>query len=265
MQLDAEQLRQFDRDGYLFLPELFSAAEIAVLTADLTRIFALDRPEILRAETGELRAALAMERYSAPFARLPCHPRLVEPARQILGGPVYAHQYKIVVKPPFGALDFPWHQDFASWHANDGMPEPKAMNYAVFLDEVTEFNGPIALIPGSHAQGRRPAAAEDLPGATPLYTLEAETVGQMIAAGGLVAPKGPPGAGIFFDGCMAHASAPNISPWPRRLVYLTCNRVDNYLRRPTRPDYYANQDFTPIEPLADDCLLADPPQPTTAP
>ena len=135
------------------------------------------------------------------------------------------------------------------------MPEPKAMNYAVFLDEVGEFNGPITLIPGSQREGRESSSAQDLPGSTPLYTLEPETVRRLIDAGGLVAPKGPPGSGIFFHGCMAHASAANISPWPRRIVYLTCNLVDNYIRRPTRPDYFANRDFTPIEPLADDCLL----------
>jgi len=30
------------------------------------------------------------------------------------------------------------------------MPEARAMNVAIFLDEVNEFNGPLMLIPGSH-------------------------------------------------------------------------------------------------------------------
>lgn len=254
MKLSPEQLDRFDRDGYLVLPALFAPEEVAVLTAELPRIFALDRPEILRAENGEIRGALAMERYSEPFARLLRHPRLVEPARQVLGGAVYCHQYKVIAKEPFGTLDFPWHQDFASWHVHDGMPEPLAMNYALFLDEVTEFNGPITFIPGSHRDGLLPSAATRLPAITPLYTMPAEVVRARVAEGGLVAPKGAPGAAVFFHGCMAHASAPNISPWTRHIVYLTCNRVDNYIRRPTRPDYYAGRDFTPIEPLADDCL-----------
>ncbi len=258
MRLSDEQLDRFDRDGYLFLPDLFSAEEVEVLRAELPPMFSLDRPEILRAESGEVRAALAMERYSEPFARLLRHPRLVEPAHQILGGQVYSHQYKIVVKQPFGALEFPWHQDFASWYVHDGMPEPLAMNYAVFLDEVTEFNGPITFIPGSHRNGRLAAEAKDLPGSTPLYSLDEEPVRRLVDESGLVAPKGPPGSGVFFDGCMAHASAPNLSPWPRHIVYLTCNRVENYIRRPTRPDYFAGQDFTAIEALDDDCLLAPP-------
>ena len=257
MQLSDDQRRRFDEDGYIFIPNLFSAAEVAVLRADIPRIFALDRPEILRAETGEARAALAMERYSEPFARLLRHPRLLEPAHRILGGRVYSHQYKIVCKDPFGRLDFPWHQDFGSWHAYDGMPEPQAMNYALFLDEVTEFNGPICFIPGSHRDGRLDGGGTPLPGVkSPLYTLDRDTVARLAEARGIVAPKGPAGSGVFFHGCLAHASAANLSPWTRHIVYLTCNRVENHIRRPTRPDYYANRDFTPLAPLADDCLAA---------
>ena len=255
MQLTDGQLADFERDGYLFLPELFSAEEIAVLMGDMPRIWGMQRPEVLRADDGEVRACLAMERYSEPFRRLLSHPRLLEPALQILDGPVYAHQYKVIPKEPFGKLDFPWHQDFASWHAHDGMPEPRAMNFALFMDEVTEFNGPICFIPGSHRDGRMDAAAEPLPGSTPLLTLSPEDVSRLAGTNGIVAPKGPAGSGVFFHGCLAHASAPNISPWTRHIVYLTCNRVDNAIAKPTRPDYYANQDFTPLALLGDDCLL----------
>ncbi len=256
MKLSDSQLEEFERQGYVFIPDLFSAEEIRVLRDALPAIVALDRPEIMRDERGELLAALAVERYSEPFARLLRHPRLLEPAHQILGGPVYAHQYKIVAKDPFGRLHFPWHQDAASWRLYDGMPEPRAMNYALFLDEVTEFNGPITFIPGSHRHGL--AEGEDSPlagGKSPLHTLKTEAVARLAGEGGMVAPKGPPGAAVFFDGCMAHASAPNMSPWTRYIIYLTCNPIDNHIRKPTRPDFYANQDFTAMEPLADDCLL----------
>jgi ectoine hydroxylase len=90
---------------------------------------------------------------------------------------------------------------------------------------------------------------------TPLLTLSPGTVAKMVAAGGMVAPKGPAGSGVFFHGLMAHASAANLSPFTRYIVYLTCNRVENYIRRPTRPDYYANRDFTALAPLDADCLL----------
>jgi len=35
-----------------------------------------------------------------------------------------------------------WHQDYGTWKRDDGMPEPRAMNIAIFLDEVMPINGP---------------------------------------------------------------------------------------------------------------------------
>src|SRR6202008_3106877 len=44
-------------------------------------------------------------------------------------------------------------------------------------------------------------------------------------------------------------------PYPRKIVYLTLNAVSNYIRTPTRPDYIAHRDFTPIQTVDDDALV----------
>ncbi|MBA4037400.1 MAG: proline hydroxylase, partial [Bradyrhizobium sp.] len=36
---------------------------------------------------------------------------------------------------------------------------------------------------------------------------------------------------------------------------LTLNAVSNYIRTPTRPEYIAHRDFTPIESVDDDALV----------
>ena len=59
----------------------------------------------------------------------------------------------------------------------------------------------------------------------------------------------------MFHGNLVHGSAGNITPYPRKIVYLTLNAVSNYIRTPTRPDWIAHRDFRPIEPVADDALL----------
>jgi ectoine hydroxylase len=46
-----------------------------------------------------------------------------------------------------------------------------------------------------------------------------------------------------------------MSPWNRTIVYLSLCAVSNHIRRFKRPDWIAHRDFTPIVPLADDCLL----------
>ena len=52
----------------------------------------------------------------------------------------------------------------------------------------------------------------------------------------------------MFHGNLVHGSAGNITPFSRKIVYLTLNAVSNYIRKPTRPEWIAHQDFRPIEP-----------------
>jgi ectoine hydroxylase len=252
--LSTEQIATYEREGFLEIPSLFSETETAVLRADLARIFSLDRPEVPRSASGVPLLAHRLERYSEAFALLLRHPRMVEPAMQLLDGPVYSHQFKVVTKPPFGKLDLPWHQDYGTWHAIDEMPECRAMNFALFLHDVNEFNGPMILIPRSHQEGVLDAPVEPLDGSSAFAKLSDVTVTRLADAHGMVAPKGVAGTGLFFHGCLAHASVPNISPWPRDNVYSSLNHVENGIRNHGRPEFYANHKIDELIPLPDDCL-----------
>jgi ectoine hydroxylase len=79
-------------------------------------------------------------------------------------------------------------------------------------------------------------------------------VTRLVQDGGIVAPVGKPGGVLMFHGNLVHGSAGNITPYPRKIVYLTLNAVSNYIRKPTRPEFIAHRDFTPIKPVADDAL-----------
>jgi len=69
-----------------------------------------------------------------------------------------------------------------------------------------------------------------------------------------VAPTGKPGTVLMFHGNLVHASPPNITPYPRKIVYLTLCAVSNHITKFTRPEWIAHRDFTPIEPVPDDAL-----------
>ena len=256
MKLNPQQLREFDEQGYLFLPECFSAEEIAVLRAEAATVYRSTREEVWREKTGAPRTAFAAHKYNDGFRILGAHPRLIEPVEQLFGEKLYMHQFKVNAKAAFEGDVWQWHQDFGTWHRDDGMPEPRAMNIAVFLDEVMPINGPLMFIPKSHKHGVL-AAGHDLQTTSyPLWTLDKETVTKLAAEGGIVAPTGKPGAVLMFHGNLVHGSAGNITPYGRTIVYLTLNAVSNHIRKPTRAEWIAHQDFTPIEPLPDDALLA---------
>ena len=255
MKLTETQLQQFDEEGYLFLPGLFSSEEISVLHDAALEIYQTDREEVWRESTGVARTAFAAHTYDKAHGRLARHPRLIEPVELILDGKLYIHQYKINAKAAFDGDVWQWHQDYGVWHRDDAMPEPRAMNIAVFLDDVTAANGPLLFLPKSHKMGVIDAGLDLETTSYPLWTLDRETVVRLADKGGCVAPTGPAGSVLMFSSLLVHASPPNISPLPRTIVYLSLCHVDNHIRKFKRAEWIAHRDFTPIEALADDCLL----------
>jgi L-proline 4-hydroxylase len=133
MPLTAQQLRQFAEEGYLFLPGCFSEEEVAILRDEAEQIYATNRQEVWREKTGAPRTAFAAHTYNEAFRLLGNHPRLIHPVEQLLGEQLYMHQYKINAKAAFEGDVWQWHQDYGTWARDDGMPEPRAMNIAVFM------------------------------------------------------------------------------------------------------------------------------------
>ena len=101
MKLTKIQLEQFDRDGYIFIPNLFSSEEAEFLKQEAEVIYKSDRKEVWREKSGVARTAFAAHTYNEGFRRLGAHPRLIEPVEQLLDGKVYMHQYKVNAKAPF--------------------------------------------------------------------------------------------------------------------------------------------------------------------
>jgi ectoine hydroxylase len=261
MRLSAEQLRQFDELGYLFFPDCFSDHEIALMRTEGDAILKLDRPEVWREKSGAPRTAFAAHKFNEVFRLLAHHPRLVAPLEQLFGEQLYVHQFKLNAKAAFEGDVWQWHQDYGTWARDDGMPEARAMNIAVFLDEVYPFNGALMLVPRSHKGGTL-AAGHDLSTTSyPLWTLDQETVTRLCREAerdgepGIVAPTGKPGSVLMFHGNLVHASAPNITPYPRKIVYLTLCAVSNHITKFTRPEFIAHRDFTPIQQVSDDALV----------
>jgi ectoine hydroxylase len=255
MKLTQQQIDSFNTEGWLFLPELFSPEEVDLLAREAEAIYAEQRPEVWREKSGAPRTAFAAHTYNEAFRLLGAHPRMIEPVEQIFGEQLYMHQYKINAKSAFTGDVWQWHQDYGTWKRDDGMLQPRAMNIAVFLDEVMHINGPLMLVPRSQTAGDLKASHDTSTTSYPLWTLDEDIVTRLVKAGGIVAPTGKAGGMLMFHGNLVHGSAGNITPFPRKIVYLTLNAVSNYIRTPTRPEYIAHRDFTPIVPVDDDALI----------
>src|SRR5579864_5073958 len=176
MKLTSQQIETFNREGWLFLPELFSAEETDFLAREAVAIYDASRPEVWPEKSGAPRTAFAAHLYNEAFGTLAAHPRMIDPIEQIFGEKVYMHQFKINAKAAFTGDVWQWHQDYGTWKRDDGMLEPRAMNIAIFLDDVMPINGPLMLVPKSQHAGDLKAAHDLETTSYPLWTLDEETV-----------------------------------------------------------------------------------------
>lgn len=246
--LDDEQLAAFRRDGVLALPGRFGADEVAALNAAVDELLLDDvAANIRERDSGVVRTAMALHQRHPLFRQLVDDPRLLAPAHQLLGGvALYAQQVKVNVKEAFTGEQWQWHYDFATHHHEDGVPEPLALNLHVFLDDVTEFNGPLFFVRGSHQGAPAATALDTTTTSFPLWTVGSDVVRPLAERGGLVSPKGPAGTMLIFGDSIIHASPSNLSPWSRRIFSLIVNPVSNRQRSDRRADHLHHRDITPL-------------------
>jgi ectoine hydroxylase len=250
--LTADQLATFRRDGIIALPGRFSLDEVAAITDRLPALFAERCPQNFREKaTDVVRSAMGLHERDELFARLVRDPRLVRPAQQILDtDELYVQQVKVNAKEAFTGEQWQWHYDFATHHHEDGVPEPLALNLHIFLDEVTEFNGPLVFVPSSHRAGPVATALDIVTTSYPLWTVAPEVVRPLAERGGLLCPKGPAGTVLIFGDCMVHSSPPNMSPWDRRIFSLILNPISNRQTSFARPDHQHHRDPSPVQAVA---------------
>lgn len=261
--LDEVSLSRYERDGFLWFDGFFSQERMKpffnelIELAEDTELTGTDQV-IKDPESGDLRSVFAMHELSDRFDRLTRDPRILGMVRQLLGGEVYIHQSRINDKFGFQGSGFNWHSDFETWHSEDGMPRMRAVSASIMLTDNNEFNGPLMLIPGSHhyfvpCQGRTPKDNwKDSLKAQRVGVPSQENLADLVAQGGIQAPKGPPGSLLLFECNTLHASNKNLSPWPRANLFFVYNNVENTLEDPfcgntPRPDFLGNRNNT--EPL----------------
>ena len=254
----AAELDAHEERGFTVLDDFLAPEEVATYSAELERLSAAPElsgdPRVVRERaTGAVRSIFAVQQLSDAIDRLTRDPRLLDRARQLLGGDVYLHQTRINYMPGFRGTGFYWHSDFETWHAEDGMPIPRAVSCSIALTDNYPFNGGLMVMPGSHK------TFVSSVGATPddnhTSSLQAQEVGvpsedditALAARYGIDQFTGAAGSALWFDSNIMHGSGSNITPYPRSNVFLVFNSVENALTAPyaaasPRPEHIAHRE-----------------------
>jgi ectoine hydroxylase-related dioxygenase (phytanoyl-CoA dioxygenase family) len=154
--LSAEQRAQYERDGVIVVPDVFSAAEIAELrrvtdafVAGAARVGAND--DVYDLEDSHSPEASRVRRLKAPhlihdaYFRASRNPNVVEILNDLWGS-VRFDTGKLNMKSAGYGAPVEWHQDWAFYpHTNDDLAA-----VGIMLDDVDMENGPMLVVPGSH-------------------------------------------------------------------------------------------------------------------
>ncbi|MFJ8917631.1 ectoine hydroxylase [Amycolatopsis sp. NPDC102389] len=259
--LDAATLANHETRGYTVVDQLLSPGEVQTYWQELVRMSSGDHRDdervITEAKTGEVRSIFDVHETSELIAELVRDPRVLDRARQILGSEVYIHQSRVNYMPGFKGTGFYWHSDFETWHAEDGMPVPRAVSCSIALTDNYPFNGGLMVMPGS--QRTFVQCAGETPEDNYKSSLKEQRVGvpsedditRLAAEYGIDQFTGQAGSALWFDSNVMHGSSNNITPYPRSNIFLVFNSVENALREPfaaiePRPAFIAGRDSTPL-------------------
>lgn len=165
--------------------------------------------------TDAIKVIEPVHEFDPVLERLISEERLVEPMRCLLGTDrVALWTDKLNLKRPGAGTGFGWHQDSPYWmHACEDVD--RLPNVMLALDEATEANGCLRVIPGSHLRGCLPGT-DDGTQLGGFYTDPRRfdaALQQTLSV--------PAGTLVFFDPHIVHGSQANQSRLPRRALVLT--------------------------------------------
>jgi len=205
--------REVVTNGFAVVPQVLAPPEIAAL---------IDAVETPAARRGGIRNLLDRVPAVRELAGSSAIRALVEP---VLGRDAFAARGILFDKVPGANWKVPWHQDltiavrtrvetpgYGPWTVKDGVPhvQPPAeileqmLAVRIHLDDCGEANGPLRVIPGSHAHGR--LTAERIQAIQESTTAVCCTAGQ--------------GSVVLMRPLLLHASSAASAPGHRRVIHI---------------------------------------------
>ena len=236
---DLDRLRRgYATDGYFILPAVIPSEHLELLRRVSRQAIADMDAEMDRQGTAVLGINHKGKRYFVGQSWRQ-HPELgdflfsdlmADIARVTLGDTVYLHNDQFVVKCEKEGMKFSWHQDGAYVHARIGH-HPECITCWCALDDVTESNGTIYVLPASRFGSRELVPHTKDPGSNDRVGYFGPDSGDPVIA--------PAGSIAVFASTVFHRSGANPSGAPRRAYLAQYAPVPLHNRPGEFPQYFA--------------------------
>jgi len=214
--------KQLEDEGFLIFPALLSREEVARFNARIEELFALEGAGAgseFKTEPGARRIANAVDK-GRIFEEVIENPVVLAAVEVVLGPDFKLSSLNIRSANPRNGCAQPLHVDGGELPDNIG---PSVCNSVWMLDDFTECNGSLRIVPGSHRWGRAPE-----PGAQPQ---------------GEVLVTGKAGDVVVMNAHLWHGGSENFTDHQRRAMHIYFTRGDKpqqqFQKRLVRPEVQA--------------------------
>jgi ectoine hydroxylase-related dioxygenase (phytanoyl-CoA dioxygenase family) len=211
-QITTEHARRFADDGFFVLQGVVPASDLEVLRKECDRLVEARDREMDRQGVDTLDLDHRGRRYfvhayeTSPAVRGFLNSDLmVEIARAALGDTVYLFNEQYVVKAAERGMRFGWHQDSGFI----GYPHTRYLTCWIALDDVSEANGTVSLLPYARAGTRDIVAHLRDEETNDMIGYFGDDVGDPVVV--------PAGSMACFSSTVFHRSGPNATDHIRRV------------------------------------------------
>ena len=230
MDLTATQKASYERDGFLLYGALLSAEEVETLRQQIDTLASGEHPNAdqigvrleAAAQEGKLEDVarrdkvwqlLDPHRYDEGIFNHASNPRILDIIAELLGtDDIKLFHTQTLMKPAFHGSRVSWHQDSAYWTS---VEPPSLVSCWTALDDATEANGCVQMLPGSYKKGLWPHDRSDFLHAQGIDPSQAVPV--VVKAGGC----------SFHHSLTVHGSGENRTAHRRRGLVTSYMRADS--------------------------------------
>lgn len=225
--LTPEKKRFYADNGYLKVEQVVTPDELEELQSVTAGLIEASRTvsennEIYDLDRGHGPDTPRLTRIKLPHKQHPVYDRILKDSAvtdvltDLLGPDTVLNTSKLNAKAPGGGAAVEWHQDWAFYPAtNDSL-----LAFGLMLEDVTEDNGPLMVIPGSH---RGPVLSHKSGG---VFCGAIDPADRQFEKDKAITLTGRAGDMTVHHVRILHGSAPNVSDRARQILFYECAAAD---------------------------------------
>jgi ectoine hydroxylase-related dioxygenase (phytanoyl-CoA dioxygenase family) len=225
--LTQEQIRFYDENGYLLVEDAVTPGQLRELR-EITYDFiersrsVRESDDVFDLDEGHSPENPRLTRIKLPHKQHPAFwealksERILDTLTSLLGPNVLIQTSKLNTKAPDGGAAVEWHQDWAFYpHTNDSL-----LACGLMLEDVTEANGPLQVVPGTH---KGPILSHHNGG---VFCGAVDPCDPSFERDKIVTLTGKAGSMTVHHVRTLHGSAPNRSDRSRLILFYECHAAD---------------------------------------